>query len=140
MAGQLWASEDVERFRYGPLHKKLMLYANNMGPSLRATMSIISCFRKYSWLVINWSFYPWMELRTRHYFCPDQNTTSFKYLGFQTTPDLLDYCRLTIAHFVFYFRDKVKVWLWYKFWLSLACRADILKAVFIPQLLYFLNN
>lgn len=49
-----------------------------------------------------------------------------------------DYCRLNILPLVSRFRNRVKVWS--KLWLSMAGRANLVKMIMMPNLLYFLHN
>lgn len=112
-------SEQIEGFKYGDLHEKLMLYADDMllflgdtSHSLIGVMAIIEQFGHFTGLTINWSKSALMMLDESRDVslpdsCPIPITTSFKYLGVQISPNIGDYCSLTIFPLLSCFRDKI---------------------------------
>lgn len=64
--------------------------------------------------------------------------SNFKYLGINVTPRPLDYIFLNLSPLITGIRDKVK--LWTKLRLSVVGRTNLIKIIFMPQLLYTLHN
>lgn len=127
-----------------------MLYADDMmlllgdtTTSLAEVITTISGFGHFSGLTINWSKSALMVLDGEQTvdlpdFCPIPVVTSFKYLGIQISPKLADYCHLNIHPLLSRFRDKINTWNNLTF--SLAGKANLIKIILMPQLLYFLHN
>lgn len=150
LAALIRDSAQIQGFQYGSLHEKIMLYADDMLLFLRDTshsllevMSIIKLFGHYSGLTINWSKSALMVLDGDHGValpdhCPIPLVTSFKYLGIQVAPRIGDYCSLNIYPLLSRFRDKINTWNNLK--MSLAGKANLIKMILMPQLLYFLHN
>lgn len=109
--------------------------------SLRHVLSTILDFRKFSGLTISWSTLALLLLDkgvipVMASLCPVPVLTSFKYLGIVISAQLIDY--LNIFPLLTKFRDKVKLWI--KLWISVAGRANLVKMILMPQLLYHLHN
>lgn len=150
LAAQIRDSPRIEGFRYGDLHEKLMLYADDMllflgdtSQSLLGVMNIIEQFGHFSGLTINWSKSALMMLDESGDVnlpdsCPIPTTTGIKYLGVQISPCVGDFCSLNIFPLLSRFRDKINTW--NNLMLSLAGKANLIKMILMPQLLYFLHN
>lgn len=112
MAALIRSNPQVQVFRFGELQEKIMLYTDDTmlllgdtSDSLKAAMSIIVQFGRYSGLVINWTKSSLMVLDAD----PDAQdveplqiplTSSFKCLGIQITPKILEYIPLTCHHYL----------------------------------------
>lgn len=150
MAAQIRANTHIRGFQHAEIHEKLMLYADDtmlfLGDtekSLSEAMSLIRRFGVYSGLVINWSKSSLMLLDAD----PDsgiqavqgvQVARSFRYLGVQVTPEPRDFVSLNVSPLINRIRDRAKIWSRLK--MSLAGRVNLIKMVFMPQLLYMLHN
>lgn len=150
LASLVQASPCIRELQYGALQKKIMLYAEDMllflgdpTHSLLGVMSIITQFGHYSGLTINWSKSALMMLDEDRKVnlpdsCPIPVVISFKYLGVQISPRLGDYCSLNVHPLLSRFQDKINTWNTLK--MSLAGKANLIKIILMPQLLYFFTQ
>lgn len=150
LAAVVRASQQITGFKYGDLHEKIMLYADDMmlflgdtTTSLAEVTRIITGFGYFSGLTINWSKSALMLLDEGGEVnlpdsCSVPVTSSFKYLGIQISPKITEYCPLNIYPLLSRFRDKINTWNRLK--MSLAGKANLIKMILMPQLLYFLHN
>lgn len=150
LAAMVRTSSRICGVKYGVLHEKIMLYADDMllfmgdpSHSLPGIMSIITQFGHYSGLIINWSKSALMLLDEDQEVelpdsCPIPVVASFKYLGVRISPRLREYSSLKINPLLSRFQDKINTWNNLK--MSLAGKANLIKMILMPQLLYFLHN
>lgn len=139
LAARISASEDLVGFRYGTLHEKRMLYADDMlvlqgdtDASLRTAMAVIADFGTYFGLTINWTKSALLPLEgivdpSLHTLCPVPVVESFRYQGVVVSPDLTNYSRFNIMPLLTKFWDEVK--LWKKIWLSTVGRDKLVKMI-----------
>lgn len=150
LASMIRSNPLVRGFRYGDVHEKVIMYADDTmlllgdtSESLSEAMRVIGRFGQYSGLIINWTKSSLLLLDRE--LPPSQDnimdipvSTSLKYLGIQVTPRVLDYVSLNLTPLINRYRDRVKVWS--KLKLSQVGRINLIKMILMPQLLYILHN
>lgn len=150
LAAMIRSNSLITEFKFGQIHEKIMLYADDtmllLGDtegSLKEAMMIIKKCREFSGLVIIWTKSSIMLLDST----PDSQgptlqdipiTPQFKYLGVYVTLQPRDYVSLNVCPLLSRNNDKIKVWS--KLKMSLVGRVNLTKMIFMPQLLYMLHN
>lgn len=121
----------------------MLLFLDDTGASLREVMAIITFFGSYSSLTINWAKPALLQLGdvvapSLADFCPVPVVRSFKYLDIYISPIVTDYCTLNIMLLMHGLRATVSIW--NKLWISMIGKANLIKMIYMLQLLYLLHN
>lgn len=144
------SAPDIVGFRIGALEERISLYADdmllylgNMTSSITPVMSIITEFGKWSGLLINWDKSVLMPLDpVPPSFSPQsvplQIVSNFQYLGIVVNSRPKDYIALNLVPILAKLSSKVDTWC--RLPLSVIGRGNLIKMIFMPQLLYILHN
>ena len=144
------ASQDIVGFCRGPRQDTISLYADDtliylgdMDGSLRNVMALIADFGQLSGFNINWNKSVLLPLDPLTHQLPDCArdvliVNEFRYLGIQVTADPTQYLPLNLTPLLRKFRAKCSAWL--KLPLSITGRANLVKMIWAPQLLYIFHN
>ena len=121
----------------------ILMYLGDTAASLRTAMGIIGEFGSFSGFNINWSksiLMPIDPLREQLPVGAEQMTisSSFCYLGVVVSPDTAEYLQLNLGPLLAKQREKCDSWC--KLPLSVVGRANLVKMVWAPQLLYIFHN
>lgn len=150
LAAMIREDDEIKDFEYKELREKITIYADDMlfflgdtETSVKKLMEVITTFGLHSGLTINWAKLNLMPLDAEvspslPSLCPVPVVQSFKYLGVYIAPNITEYCKLNIMPLLHRFKAKIVVW--NKLWLSLTERANFIKMILMPQLIYLLHN
>lgn len=150
LACSIRESPRLTGFRVGHIEERISLYADDMllylgdvVQSLPPAMEIIELFGRWSGLLINWdksvllpvdplppSFSPAST--------PLQIVQRFKYLGIMISARPSDFLELNLAPLLLRFSSKLDAWC--RLPMSVIGRGNLVKMIFMPQLLYVLHN
>lgn len=140
----------IRGFCRGTIEEKIALYADDMllfledtTSSLTAAFEVIKTYGSFSGLTINWSKSVLMPidgqtLMGRDLGVPLVCSDTFTYLGIVISVDLTKYEKLNLDPLFTRLQQKLEVWR--KLPLSVVGRVNLIKMVWMPQLLYILHN
>lgn len=150
LAAMIRTSAAVRGFSRGTLEEKIALYADDMllfledtDSSLIAAFEVIKRYGSYSGLTINWSKSVLMPIDGQSMVGRDLGvplvcSDTFRYLGVEISVDLTRYEKLNLDPIFVKLQRKLEVWR--KLPLSVVGRVNLIKMVWMPQLLYILHN
>lgn len=143
-------SEGIVGFRCSGREEKIALYADDalifLGDtldSLEELMTLVSAFGQLSEFSINWEKSILIPLHDVNISLPIGATQiqikhKLKYLEIEVTRNAEDYIDLNLKPLLLRFRDKCRSWC--KLPLTVIGRVNLLKMIWVPQLLYIFHN
>lgn len=150
LAEAIRSSVDIVGFCRSTGEDKIALYVDDAlvflgdtGPSISAVMSLINLYGSFSGFNSNWdkSVIMLVDSECMGHLHQTQRmslVTSFKYLGVANTPNVIDYTDRNILPLIVKFRQQSKIWS--KLPISMVGRANLVKMVWMPQMLYLSHN
>lgn len=150
LAAAVRQSSGIEGFRRAGREDKISLYADDAliflsdpTKSLEELMALVSAFGQFSGFRINWEKSVLMPLHKAKISLPEcakqiQIKHKIKYLGIQVTRKVGDYVDLNLRPLLTRLKDKCRTWC--KLPLTVIGRANLIKMIWAPQLLYIFHN
>ena len=121
----------------------VLLFLGDTNQSIKQAMTIFRDFGKLSGLVINWEKSALMpidpiESQTSVEIPQMKKVEIMKYLGIFITSDPNKYIKYNLVPLLSKFKKKIQIWRYLP--LSVAGRCNLIKMLWMPQLLYILHN
>lgn len=117
----------------------MLLYLEDVGPSLKVALNLIESFGAFSGLQINWDK---SQILPLDFATPNadqahlslQQVSQNKYLGIQVTRTLADYTRLNVEPLYTLLKSKSQIWA--QLPLGVMGHINLVKMILLPKLLY----
>lgn len=121
----------------------VLLFLGDMGPSLVRAMQLLEGFRRISGLIVNWEKSTLLPIDSTTGSLPQgiprlRVVDKLKYLGIVLDNNPSHYIRDNLAPLLEKFKRKTDVWS--RLPLSVAGRVNLVKMIWMPQLMYILHN